>query len=131
MYNWNQTHEYAEISIQLKPEIKSSDISITFGTKNIKIRIKDSTVLEGELEKDIYPDDSTWYITNEYNIRKLVCVLQKVDTKDLNGWWDRLFVTDEKMENNEKSRNIHEYSTEYQAKFHKMIYDMNQKMKNC
>nr|QBK91515.1 MAG: CS domain protein [Pithovirus LCPAC302] len=131
MYNWNQTHEYSEISIQLKPEIKSSDISITFGTKNIKIRIKDSTVLEGELEKDIYPDDSTWYITNEYNIRKLVCVLQKVDTKDLNGWWDRLFVTDEKMENNEKSRNIHEYSPEYQAKFHKMIYDMNQKMKNC
>jgi len=85
-YTWSQTSDIVTITVDIE-NIDKLDIII----KPNYIRI--NHILEGELSKNIYPDESVWYYG--FDKKTLIIELMKVEYKDFEGVWDRLFVGDE------------------------------------
>ena len=85
-YTWSQTSDIVTITVDIE-NIDKLDIII----KPNYMRVND--ILDGELSKKIYPDESVWYYGSDK--KKLIIELMKVEHKDFEGVWDRLFVGDE------------------------------------
>ena len=90
-YQVHQTYDILTVSVKLKSNNKK-DIYVKFCKDTLKVCIKNDIICEGVLFKSINCEESTWYIDNEENILTIECV--KLDVKQQNSWWKKLFITD-------------------------------------
>jgi len=126
-YKWEQNFEHITISIIIEENTNKKDINIEILPKYLKIKVKDK-ILEGELYKRICVDESSWYLINEDNVKKLIIELAQEYTKDFEGLTPKCFIFEESIYGDRKDfkvpkRKLNECSKEFQMRMMKKFHD--------
>lgn len=59
-YTWRQTTEDITVWVQVPEQSSKSDLNVTVDTNHVKIRFKDSVLLEGSTWHCLEPQLTTW-----------------------------------------------------------------------
>lgn len=95
IYSWSQVRDIVTIKICVTKDTSPKDICITLNRNSVKVNVGGEVILDDELEREIYPKDSNWYLDTEDDKKYLFIELYKVEHKDFKGMWDKLLKSDE------------------------------------
>ena len=123
-YMWTQTLSEVDIRVKVPEGTKSRQLNIEIKPTKITIGIKGQTpIIQGDLEKKIKIDDSSWVIDNN----EVVITLAKVNNME---WWSKI-VHGEPEINTKKiqpeNSKLEDLDGETRSTVEKMMFDSRQK----
>jgi hypothetical protein len=68
--------------------VKGKDCFVEIQKKHLKVKIRDVTVVDGELEHEIKLEESSWTLDDG---KTLLVHLEKINQME---WWSRIVLTD-------------------------------------
>lgn len=80
-YKWRQNQSYVEVFVKLPRGVTREDVEVVLGTTRIAVRVRDETVIDGQLAATVKAELSTWFIGESgficttYTRRIDVCLL--------------------------------------------------------
>lgn len=89
-YKWTQNHKDIVITIPISDSIKSKDIQIVFKPNALKVKVKESTIIDGDLFSNIKVENSMWLIDDT----ELVI---EMDKKKFDEWWKCAIIGEPKI----------------------------------
>lgn len=121
-YSWSQSLLEVDILVNLPQNVTAKGLDVTIHSNHISVKLKDNgTIFEGELCEKCRQNEAIWSVQNNVlNIH-----LDKVKEK----WWNRLIVTEPKLDlaTLDCSRPFEELSDEAQAKIAELQWNQDRK----
>lgn len=85
-YSWIQPQiEQFEMFIPIEKEIKASEIKIDFDSKNLKVKVKNDFIVNGQLFAPIISDSFLWQIDENKRGKYISITFDKLKKME---WWD-------------------------------------------
>jgi len=124
-YKWTQTLEEIELRVPLPMAVKSKDVVVNLGKKNLKLGLKGHPlIIDGDFEAAIKVDESAWVLEDK---RTLVLSIEKVAKM---SWWSRLVTTDPIINTKKvqpENSKLSDLDGETRSMVEKMMFDQRQK----
>ncbi|SPO25857.1 probable nudC protein [Ustilago trichophora] len=128
-YTWKQQLDAVEISVPVPQATKGRDLIVELKKRKIKVALKgkDSSIIEGELAKDIKEEDSTWTI-EDGNLVEI-----HLEKMNKNEWWPNVVTHHPKIDTTKivpENSKLSDLDPETRAMVEKMMFDNRQKAMN-
>ncbi|OII75001.1 uncharacterized protein cubi_03111 [Cryptosporidium ubiquitum] len=123
-YTWTQTLGTVEVLINTIPGLKSKDCNINIGTSKLKVVVKGETIIDGELNSKVKPDECLWSIVDGKTIQ---IVLEKQENIN---WWSCVIKGDPEIDTTKivpENSKLSDLDPETRATVEKMMFDQRQK----
>lgn len=122
-YSWSQSISEVDIRVKIPENISKKQLCIEIKTKNISVRLKNSStvILEGELCQKCKSQEAIWSL-DQTN-------LQIHLEKAMEAWWDCLTLSEPKLDFKKMdcSRPYEELTPEAQAKIEELTWNQERK----
>lgn len=87
-YTWTQNEDEVDVYVPADPDLRSKDVSVSFKSQHLHVRVHGSTVVEGQTFKDIIPDECVWQLdkTEDGEIKVWITLRKRVSTEKNQHW---------------------------------------------
>lgn len=86
-YSWTQTDAEVIVKVKVPAGTKSKAVSLDVSSKKLKLKVLGDTILDGELHRNVQPDDCTFTLEDHEDGRLVVVILEKMQKTSSNGHW--------------------------------------------
>jgi len=129
-YVWTQTLKEVEVRFELPQNLRSKHLDIKFGAKQLLVGVKgQKPIVQGELDSEIDPLESTWTLDQQYGKDTKTLVLQLSKKRSMN-WWKCVIVGDAEIDTQAiepESSQLSDLDPETRQVVEKMMFDQRQK----
>ncbi len=95
-YGWEQSFQLLTIYVPLNdPSVRAKDIRVIFYHDALFISVRRKIIIEGKIERAIYPDDCLWFLDyDQAEDRKILTIALSKVREDS---WNKCFVEEDKQ----------------------------------
>eukprot|EP00927_Polykrikos_kofoidii_P071700 TRINITY_DN67938_c0_g1_i1.p1 TRINITY_DN67938_c0_g1~~TRINITY_DN67938_c0_g1_i1.p1 ORF type:complete len:136 (-),score=32.81 TRINITY_DN67938_c0_g1_i1:56-415(-) len=96
-YTWTQNPNEIVITLPVDAAVKSADVGFKVTPHTVSLSVLGVKQFEGDLKKEVNPDESTWNLESVDGRRCVVVILEKVNRTALkkNRHWPTLWAEEE------------------------------------
>jgi len=128
-YYWTQTLSEMQLNIPLPDGTEGKQLSVSIGTKKVKIGLKNSSdkIIDGEFPEKIKTDETLWHVERSDGKSLLVISIEKFDGMK---WWDCAIDGDDKINTRKiepENSKLSDLDGETRSTVEKMMFDQRQK----
>lgn len=124
-YKWRQELGELDVTLEVPKGTRGKDLEVKISKTTLKVGLKGKEpIMEGELCKEIKPDESTWTIEDRCRV---LIHLEKVNTMT---WWENVLKHHPKIDTTKiqpENSKLSDLDGETRAMVEKMMFDNQQK----
>eukprot|EP00420_Gonyaulax_spinifera_P020511 CAMPEP_0197902950 /NCGR_PEP_ID=MMETSP1439-20131203/54751_1 /TAXON_ID=66791 /ORGANISM="Gonyaulax spinifera, Strain CCMP409" /LENGTH=146 /DNA_ID=CAMNT_0043524031 /DNA_START=86 /DNA_END=523 /DNA_ORIENTATION=+ len=95
-YTWTQNFGEVYVKVRVPTDLTKAGVEFKVQPRHLRLTIAKEVVLDGELTKDVDPEESTWTLETEDGVRYVLVTMTKVNKTALksNREWPCLWSKD-------------------------------------